>query len=387
MKNTSSSITKALPVLFGFFIMGFCDVVGVSTSYMKESFHLSEGEAGFIPTIVFFWFFLLSIPTAIVMNKIGRKMTVQVSNIVTIIGMFIPLIFPSCLTAYLIAFMFLGIGNTILQVSLNPLLTNVIKGDKLTSSLTFGQLIKAICSFLGPIIAAFAATRFGNWMYVFPIFATLTVISSLWLLFTKIPAEEPSTQVATIGGTFALLKDRNILLLFLGIVFVVGTDVGTNTVTPKLLMERCGLTAASAGIGASVYFLCRTVGTFIGTILLARMSSMKYFRIHILIALAAIACLFFAPSKLSILAFVGIIGYAVSSIFPILFLGAITTRPEKTNEISGLLITGLIGGAIVPPLMGYATQAIGNQSGSLIIITVCIAYLTYCAFGLKTVKK
>ena len=382
-----SYISSALPVLFGFFVMGFCDVVGISTSYMKDTFGLSEGAAGFIPSMVFFWFLIFSVPTAILMNKIGRKTTVQLSNIVTIIGMFIPLFFSTSLPAYIIAFILLGIGNTILQVSLNPLLTNVVKGDALTSSLTVGQVVKAVSSFLGPIIAAFAATKLGNWMYIFPIYATITVISSLWLLLKKIPAEEPAKEVASIGNTFGLLKDKTILLLFLGILFVVGVDVGMNTVTPKLLLERCGLDLQSAGIGSSVYFLCRTAGALIGSVLLTRVAPIKYFKINILVALVGICVLFFMQNQIALLAMVGLVGFACSSIFPVIFGMALNSRPEKANEISGLMITGVFGGAIIPPLMGFATEKIGSQIGSLIVITICICYLIYLAFGLKTEKK
>jgi fucose permease len=382
-----SSITLALPVLFGFFVMGFCDVVGISTSYMKDTFGLSEGAAGFIPSMVFFWFLIFSVPTAILMNNIGRKTTVQLSNIITIIGMFIPLFFSTSLPAYIIAFILLGIGNTILQVSLNPLLTNVVKGDALTSSLTVGQVVKAVSSFLGPIIAAFAATTLGNWMYIFPIYATITVISSLWLLLKKIPAEEPAKEVASIGNTFGLLKDKTILLLFLGILFVVGVDVGMNTVTPKLLLERCGLDLQSAGIGSSVYFLCRTAGALIGSVLLTRVAPIKYFKINILVALVGICVLFFMQNQIALLAMVGLVGFACSSIFPVIFGMALNSRPEKANEISGLMITGVFGGAIIPPLMGFATEMIGSQNGSLLVITVCIFYLIFLAFGLKTEKK
>ncbi|HET9571837.1 MAG TPA: MFS transporter [Bacteroidales bacterium] len=387
MKNNKISITNALPVLFGFFVMGFCDVVGISTSYMKEAFGLSEWAAGFIPSMVFFWFLLFSVPTAIVMNRIGRKTTVQVSNAVTIVGMFIPLFFANSLPAYIAAFILLGIGNTILQVSLNPLLTNVVKGEALTSSLTVGQVVKAVCSFLGPLIAAFAATQLNNWMYIFPIYASITVISSLWLLVTKIPVEGSSKEVASIKNTFGLLQDKTIFLLFLGIIFVVGTDVGMNTVTPKLLLERAGLDLADAGIGSSVYFLCRTAGALIGSILLARMVPIIYYKMHILLAVIAIIVLYFLQGEMAILSMVGLIGYAISSIFPIIYGKAITARPDKANEISGLMITGVFGGAIVPPLMGFATEKIGNQTGSLLVITCCIAYLTYLAFGLKTSKK
>jgi len=383
----STSITGVLPVLFGFFVMGFCDVVGISTTYMKETFGLSEWAAGFIPSMVFFWFLLFSVPTSIVMNKIGRKMTVQVSNLVTIIGMFIPLFFQASLPAYIVAFTLLGIGNTILQVSLNPLLTNVVKGEALTSSLTAGQVVKAVCSFLGPIIAAFAVTNFGNWMYIFPIYAGITVLSSVWLLLTSIPAEAPVENVATVGATFSLLKDKTILLLFLGIVFVVGTDVGMNTVTPKLLLERVGLDVAAAGIGSSVYFLCRTAGALIGAVLLAKMSERKYYRIHSVIALTAMAVLFFVGEQWAVLVLVGLIGYACSSIFPIIYSSAIKARPEKANEISGLMITGVFGGAVVPPLMGFAADAIGSQIGSLVVIAACLLYLTYLAFSLKISDK
>jgi fucose permease len=379
MKN-KYSISKTLPVLFGFFIMGFCDVVGISTSYVKADYHLSETVANLLPTMVFLWFLLLSVPTAIVMNKIGRKKMVLVSMAVTVVGMLIPFV-SYTFTTCLIAFALLGIGNTILQVSLNPLLTNVVKGDALTSSLTAGQVIKAVSSFFGPFIAIFAVSAFGKWQYLFPIFALITILSGLWLLFTPI-TEKPEEKASGIGQTFALLGDKTILLLFLGIVFVVGTDVGMNTVTPKLLIERCGLSVADSGMGSSVYFALRTIGALIGAVLLAKYSAIKYFRISILVAVFAMGVLFFMTNLISVLVMVGVIGFACSSIFPIIYSMAIQARPEKANEISGLMITGVFGGAVIPPLMGIAADAIGNQNGSLVIILLSIGYLVYCSFGL-----
>ena len=240
----NKSLHKLLPVLFGFFVMGFCDVVGISTSYVQQDFGLSETLAGFIPSMVFIWFLLLSIPAALAMNRLGRKNMVQISNGITAIGMLIPFVhynLATCMTAFVL----LGIGNTILQVSLNPLLTNVVKGDALTSSLTAGQVVKAVSSFCGPFIAAFAAGTLGNWQYLFPIFALITLLSAAWLMCTPIREEAEAPQASPVGATFALLKDRTVLLLFLGIVFVVGVDVGMNTVAPKLLIERGGYPPSS----------------------------------------------------------------------------------------------------------------------------------------------
>ena len=378
-----SSISKILPVLFGFFVMGFCDVVGIATSYVKEDFALSETTAGFIPSMVFVWFFLLSVPAAMWMNRLGRKRMVQLSNIVTFAGMLIPFIDYSFVTC-MIGFILLGVGNTILQVSLNPLLTNVVSGDRLSSMLTAGQVIKAVSSFCGPFIAAFAMGVLGGWRFLFPIYAGITLISALWLMFADIPRETLPARTATVGATLSILKDKRILMLFLGIFFIVGVDVGTNTIAPKLLIEREGLPVEQAGFGSSLYFICRTVGALFGSFLLAKVNDATYFRVNIIAALVAISMLFFAGSTVFIMILIGCIGFFCSSIFSVIYSQAMKSRPDKANEISGLMIMGVFGGAVIPPAMGILTDAIGNQTGSVIVIAASIIYLTFCAFKVSS---
>jgi len=354
-----------IPVLATFFVMGFCDVVGIATSYLKQDFALSESLAGFIPSMVFIWFLFLSVPAAIAMNRIGRKAMVQVSNAVTFVGMLIPF-FSYTFVSCMVAFVLLGIGNTLLQVSLNPLLTNVVKGERLTSCLTGGQVVKAVSSFCGPFIALAATAAFGNWKYLFTIYAAITLLSFLLLEVTEIPREAAEGKQTTLGQAFGLLKDKTVLLFFLGIFFVVGVDVGTNTVSAKLLIERCGMDVDKASLGASVYFICRTAGAFLGTFLLTRMDDIKYLKINLLLAVAAMALLFFVQPAWAILAGIGGIGFFCSSVFSVLFSQALKARPEKANEISGFMITGVCGGAVIPPLMGLATEWVGNQRGSLL---------------------
>jgi len=369
-----------IPVLATFFVMGFCDVVGIATSYLKQDFALSESLAGFIPSMVFIWFLFLSVPAAIAMNRIGRKAMVQVSNAVTFVGMLIPF-FSYTFVSCMVAFVLLGIGNTLLQVSLNPLLTNVVKGERLTSCLTGGQVVKAVSSFCGPFIALAATAAFGNWKYLFTIYAAITLLSFLLLEVTEIPREAAEGKQATLGQAFGLLKDKTVLLFFLGIFFVVGVDVGTNTVSAKLLIERCGMDVDKASLGASVYFICRTAGAFLGTFLLTRMDDIKYLKINLLLAVAAMALLFFVQPAWAILAGIGGIGFFCSSVFSVLFSQALKARPEKANEISGFMITGVCGGAVIPPLMGVATEWVGNQRGSLLVISLCLLYLVWCAFA------
>ncbi len=370
-----------VPVLATFFVMGFCDVVGIATSYLKQDFGLSESLAGFIPSMVFIWFLFLSVPAALLMNRVGRKTMVQLSNLITFAGMLIPFFwysFPACM----LAFILLGIGNTLLQVSLNPLLTNVVKGERLSSCLTGGQVVKAVSSFCAPFLALFAASAFGNWKYLFTIYAVVTLLSWLLLEVTDIPREDAANEDGVdIKSAFGLLKDKTILLFFLGIFFIVGVDVGTNTVSAKLLIERCGMPVEKASLGASVYFICRTVGAFLGTFLLTRIDDSKYLKVNLFLASASMAALFFLPSATGILCAIGGIGFFCSSVFSVLFSQALKARPEKANEISGFMITGVCGGAVIPPLMGMAAEWTGNQTGSLAIISICLIYLIYCAFA------
>ena len=369
-----------VPVLATFFVMGFCDVVGIATSYLKQDFALSESLAGFIPSMVFIWFLFLSVPAAILMNRIGRKAMVQVSNAVTFVGMLIPF-FSYTFASAMVAFILLGIGNTLLQVSLNPLLTNVVKGERLTSCLTGGQVVKAVSSFCAPFLALAATAAFGNWKYLFTIYAAITLLSFLLLEVTEIPKEAESGKATSLKEAFGLLGDKTVLLFFLGIFFIVGVDVGTNTVSAKLLIERCGMDVDKASLGASVYFICRTIGAFLGTFLLARMDDIKYLKINLFLAVASMAFLFFVRPAWAILAGIGGIGFFCSSVFSVLFSQALKARPEKANEISGFMITGVCGGAVIPPLMGLATEWVGNQRGSLLVITLCLAYLVWCAFA------
>ena len=376
------NINKILPVLFGFFVMGFADVVGIANSYAKQDFNLSETVAGLIPSMVFIWFLLLSVPAAMAMNRFGRKKMVHLSNAVTFIGMLLPFISYN-LTTCLTAFAFLGIGNTILQVSLNPLLTNVVKGSALTSSLTAGQVIKAASSFCGPFIAAFAAGTLGNWKYLFPIYAAITLLSATWLLATPINEEVHSEASTSVGSVFGILKDRTILFLFLGIFFICGVDVGVNTVSPKLLIGRAGWTVEKAGIASSVYFICRTAGSLIGAVALSKINGIRWFRWNIIPAAIVFATLFFVKGTAAMLIVIGLTGFLCSSVFPIIYAEAMKARPEKANEISGLMIMGVSGGAVIPPCMGILTDLTGNLNGSLAVIGVCLLYLLLCSLKLS----
>lgn len=382
-----TTLIALLPILFGFFVMGFCDIVGFTSDYVQRSFGWSDAVTGFVPSMVFIWFLFLGIPVGNMMNKWGRKNTVLLSMAVTVVGMLLPLVAYNGVTC-MAAFAFLGIGNAILQVSLNPLLSNVVTDARLlTSSLTIGQVVKALSSLMGPQIVVLAIGWFGDdkWFYCFPILGAVTLLSALWLMFTPIKREAASDNTLSMGDSFGLLKDKTILMLFLGIFFVVGVDVSTNFIASKLMVSRFAWVQEEAKIAPQIYFFSRTVGALLGAVLLARMSEIKYFRVNILACIAAIAVLVAVDDAVVNLACIGAIGFFASSIFSIIYSMALQARPEAANQISGLMITAIAGGGVVTPVLGFVTESTTIVGGAYVILA-CVLYLCWCAFGVKVTK-
>lgn len=375
-----------LPVMFGFFIMGFVDIVGVATSYVKADFAgMDDKVAGLISLSCFLWFLILSIPTGMLMNRIGRKKTVIVSFALTALAMLIPIL-KYDFAFVLVAFAMLGIGNTMLQVTLNPLVSNVVSAEKLTGTMTLGQFIKAISSFLGPILAAmFAGSAFG-WKAIFPVYALITLLAMVWLAMSPIEEQLIEKSEITFSRTFSLLKDKYIVLFFVGILVLVGVDVGMGVTFPKLLQERCGLPLEKAGMGNSVYFLARTVGAFLGGIILMRYSASKFFAASSCLALVSLAGLIFAHNLTHVLVFVALFGLGYANLFSIIFSISMQRQPEKTNEVSALLIVGVCGGAIIPPALGVITDFFGTQGSALVTLALVWLYMIVLIPVLRKVR-
>lgn len=365
------------PILFGFFVMGFVDVVGIATNYVKNDFSLSDTMANLIPMMVFLWFAIFSIPTGMLMRKIGRRNTVALAMLITTGAMILPLIGYN-FTLVLIAFALLGIGNTILQVSLNPMVAAVVSPDKTTSVLTLGQFLKAVSSFLGPLIAVAAASYLGNWKGIFAIYALITLVSLFWLISTVREEVTDGGETTSFGAIASLLKDKYILALFGGILFVVGIDVGLNTTIPKLLMDKCQIALEEAGLGTSLYFSAKTIGTFLGAFLLARLSAQKFFFHSMWIAIVAFVVLLASNNLAVMLTMIVIVGLTCANVFSILFSYALQHRAELDNEISALMIMGVSGGALITPLMGLLADQFGQVAGMSLLL-VGILYLLACS--------
>lgn len=379
MKTNKLAIVS---VMFCFFAMGFVDLVGIASNYVKEDLGLTDSVANIFPSLVFFWFLIFSVPTGVLMNRIGRKNTVLLSLIVTVLALMLPL-FGETFAIMLTAFSLLGIGNALMQTSLNPLVTCVMQGGNLASTLTFGQFIKAIASFIAPYLAMWGATAaipsLGyDWRILFVIFLVIGALATLVLASMHI--EEPKVEAANTGvgeqfvGAFKLLGTPIVLLSFFGIMCHVGIDVGTNVTAPKILMERLGMTLNEAAFATSLYFIFRTVGCFTGSVLLRVLKTRTFFIISVLCMAASMGCMFVGQDQWMLYAGIALVGYGNSNVFSMCFANALSAVPEKQNEVSGLIIMGLFGGTLFPLAMGLASDAMG-QAGAVLCMAVGVIYL------------
>ena len=376
--NNKTNYMKLVPVMLCFFAMGFVDLVGIASNYVKEDLGLSDSVANIFPSMVFFWFLIFSVPTGMLMNRIGRKNTVLLSLVVTIISLVMPLMGGS-FGVMLASFCLLGIGNALMQTSLNPLISTVLQGGNLASTLTFGQFVKAIASFLAPYIAMWGATAampsFGfGWKVLFLVYFVVGVLSALLLFATPIHEEKVGDKASGFGDCIKLLGKPIVLLSFLGIMCHVGIDVGTNTTAPKLLIERLGMTLNEAAFATSLYFIFRTLGCLTGSLFLRIMNNKTFFVISVVMMALSMVGMFFGASKAVLYAAIALVGYGNSNIFSIVFSQALLSEPEKQNEVSGLMVMGLFGGTVFPLIMGFASDAVG-QAGAVAVMAVGVAYL------------
>ena len=373
----SSKKLVLIPLMLCFFAMGFVDLVGIASNYVKEDLQLTDSVANIFPSLVFFWFLIFSVPTGILMNKIGRKKTVLLSLIVTLVSLILPIL-DNNFGIMLVSFSLLGIGNALMQTSLNPLISTVIKGGHLASTLTFGQFVKAIASFLAPYLAMWGAmgvlpTMGLGWRALFVIYLVMGIFATLLLAGTPIE-EEPVGQASSVSSCLRLLGKPVVLLSFIGIMCHVGIDVGTNTTAPKILMERLGYSLNEAAFATSLYFIFRTLGCLTGSLFLRLLRTRTFFIISVVMMALSMTGLLFGHSQTVLYASIALVGYGNSNVFSMIFSQALTDMPEQKNEVSGLMIMGLFGGTVFPLLMGFASDAVG-QMGAVAVMAVGVIYL------------
>jgi len=383
METKKVNLSMLLPVLMSFFVMSFVDLVGIGVDRVSKDMNLSSTLGQLIPSAAFLWFLLLSVPVGIMQARIGKRLMLNIGMGITALGLLVPF-FMYSFGMVLFGFALLGIGNTIVQVSANPLLVDVVPGNRVSSFLSFSQFIKAIGSMIGAPLAAFFAAQFGDWKLLFLVFGVVSILSVAWLASIKIDERKQEDVKVSLASAFKLLGNRFILLMVLSIFIVVGIDVGFNSNSGQFLIRQFGMEQTAAESGRSIYFLGRMLGTFAGALLLTKLSSRKFFAWTSVLGIVSLAGILVFSSPFMAWVLVFVIGLAVANIFPLVFSIAVEKFPTRTNEISGLMMMAICGGAVIPLLMGYISDLVSVAAGMSVLI-FCMIYLL--GVSLYTMKK
>jgi fucose permease len=373
MATEKINISKISPVLMAFFVMSFVDLVGIGVDRVSKDMSLSATVAQLIPSAAFLWFFVLSVPVGVLQSRLGKKNMLNIGMGVTALGLLVPFFFYN-FAMVLVGFALLGIGNTIVQVSANPLMIDVVPGNRASSFLSFSQFVKAIGSMIGAPLAAFFAAQFGDWKLLFLVFGIVSILSVLWLGSSKIEETRVEGYKATFSSSFKLLGNGFVLLMVVSIFLVVGVDVGFNSNSGQFLIKQFGIDQTAAESGRSIYFLGRMLGTFAGAIMLTRISSRKFFMWSSLLGIICLTAIILVKSDAMAWLLVFLIGMAVANIWPLVFSLAVEKFPSQSNEISGLVMMAISGGAVIPLLVGWVSDISSIALGMSILIA-CMVYL------------
>ncbi len=385
METNKLKYSHLLPVLMSFMVMSFVDLVGIGVDRVSKDMALSATMGQLIPSAAFLWFLLLSVPTGILQARIGKRHMLNIGMGITALGMFLPF-FTDSFGMVLVGFSLLGIGNTIVQVSANPLLVDVVTGQKVSSFMSFSQFIKAVGSMMGAPLAALFAIQFGNWELIFLVFGIVSILSALWLGSVKIPErgqEGQEGQKVTFSSAFKLLGNGFILLMVLSIFVVVGIDVGFNSNSGQFLIKHFGIESTAAESGRSIYFFGRMLGTFLGAILLTKLSPKKFFIWTTVLGIVALLVILLSKEHYMAWILVFVIGLAVANIWPLVFSITIEKFPDRANEVSGLMMMAICGGAVIPLLMGWITDMSGTITGMAVLIACMVYLLGVAIYSLK----
>ena len=391
MSTSKINFGKLMPVMLSFVIMGFVDIIGTATNHIQEDFQLNDFIVQFLPMMVLLWFFILGVPAGVIQDKIGKRNMLNVGMVLQAVGLGLPFVHYSFGMMFA-SFILLGIGNTIIQVSANPLLQDVSPSEKLASYMSTSQFVKAIVSTAGPIIATFMATRFGDWKLVFAVYGITSLLGALWLSMTPIVESKPDRKPASFASCLGLLKNRFVAFMALSIFLIVGTEVAINTNIVNVLVGKYagGHESAAemaslrktAAYGISLFFAGETISRFLGAIILNWIKPRLFLLLIAVLSLIGVLGVFSSPSMPVAFAAILIIGLGIGNMFPIIFSLALDKMPQRSNEISGLLIMAVSGGAFIPLVMGYVSKAFGPLT-SIFVVGACMLYILWVSFFVR----
>ena len=370
---------RTMPIFLAFLAMGFGDAVGPFVGLARDEFQLSNAVAAMIPFTGFIMFGLLSVPMGVLQDRRGKKFVLMIGLLVAFAGLMNASFGLTTFSRFLLTILLLGAGAATLQVAGNPIMRDVSDEGRFARNLTLGQFVKAVGSLSGAVIPVVAARSFGaSWGVIFPVYAAAIALTIVAVATLKVPEQKPDRPAATLGSCLALLANPYVLSMVAAIFLYVGAEVSVSAGIPLLLKDRFGIDINREGLlGTGLFFTALTIGRFSGSVILTWMAPRRFLVVTCLLSLAGFAGLFLPSSPLALASFF-VVGLGFANIFPLVFSIAVEKMPSHTNELSGLMVTAIVGGAFLPPVMGMLADRTTVMAGFLVPIAA-VGYITWVA--------
>lgn len=383
-----------LLIMFIFFVISFLtNIIGPLVPEVIKGFSVSKGMAGLLNFSFFIAYGVMSIPAGMLTEKYKEKKVLTLAFILATIGAFLFSFFPS-FPVYLISLFLIGMGMSILQVAINPLLRVSGGEENFAFTSVLAQLFFGGASFLSPLLYSYLITNLnaGNtsnillstmnelvpenlkWVSIYWIFAIIAIAMVVVVSLVRLPKVELNEEekVGNFSTIVELFKNRHVVLFFFGIMAYVGTEQGVASWISQFLSDYHGMNPEVEGAKAiSQFWLLLTLGCILGLGLLKLMDSKLVLRIFSLGAMISLAtALITSNGMVAYYGFIGV-GFFASVMWSVIFSLALNSLKNNHGAFSGILCSGILGGAVVPLIVGLIGDAFGLRIGmSFVFLTL-----------------
>lgn len=396
-------------ILIIFFVISFLsNILGALNPSISKSFNLSETMAGFLPFSFFIAYGVMSIPAGFLVEKFGEKKTILFAFLLALLGSLLFSHFPT-LPVFIFTLFTIGTGMAVLQVAINPLLRVAGGEENYAFTSVVAQLIFGAASFVSPHVYSWLVTNIDkksdiknwfitllsevvpanmSWVSMYWVFAIVSVLMVFLVLVISIPKIElnEDEKVGSKQNFIVLFKNKVVILYFFGIFAYVGAEQGISYWMSKFLQVHHGYDFETIGANAVGNFWgAMTLGGVLGLVLLKLLDSKLVLRVFTLLAIICLGIALFGDSVSSLYAFQAS-GFFLSVMYPIIISLALNSVSKHHGSFAGILMTGIMGGAVVQLLIGMLSDFTSLKTGMLLVF-VALAYILSLSFWAKPIIK
>jgi MFS transporter, FHS family, L-fucose permease len=390
-----------------FFAISFLtNILGSINPNVSDSFSLTGTMTGMLPFSFFIAYGLMSIPAGMIIQKYQEKKSLTFAWIVSFTGALLFSLFPS-FPVFLCSLFLIGSGMAVMQVAIYPLLRTAGGEEHFAFNSVVAQLVFGAASFLSPFVYSYLVLGLGNqqvfdgflikimasltpqnlpWVSIYLLFTLICLLMALIIFMTRFPKVELKAEevVGAWDTHVELFKQRKVLLFFFGIFCYVGTEQGIANWISEFLRTYHGLTPEIEGARAvGLFWGMMTVGCILGLFLLKVMDSKLVLRIFTVSALIILTFTLFGRVEFALFGFPAL-GFCLSVMYAIIFSLALNSVSKSHGSFSGILCTGIAGGAIISLIVGRLKDLVGLQAG-MTVLYITLGYILSLSFWAKPI--